>query len=240
MTTSNNLMQVLNLIATLFPVFLLVFTFKGFFQALVAKLMGDSTAEDEGFLTLNPLAHVDIAGLSIVLIVFFLLGALLGEKIPRGILFIMLITLGVRWTIPVPINDSNFKKYRLGGILTALSGSLGNFVLAFCATLAIKVVFACGLPRYALVSLLEILKSLMSVAIFFGLLDLIPLPPFDGGRILHYVLPYSQQHIVAWLEQYALYILLILFFAPGVSTLFLNGIATLGSLIERLFFVIVF
>lgn len=240
MTLSSNMLQMLNLIATLFPVFLLVFTFKGFFQALVAKLMGDSTAQDEGFLTFNPLAHVDIAGLTIVLVVFFLLGGLLGEKIPRGILFIMLIALGVRWTIPVPINDNNFKNYRLGGILTALSGSLGNFILAFCATIAIRFIFAAGFPRYVLISLLEICKSLMSVAIFFGLLDLVPLPPFDGGRILHYALPDSQQHIVAWLEQYALFILLILFFAPGISTIFLEGIAMLGALIERFFFVLVF
>lgn len=240
MTLSSNMLQILNLIATLFPVFLLVFTFKGFFQALVAKLMGDSTAQDEGFLTFNPLAHVDIAGLTIVLVVFFLLGGLLGEKIPRSILFIMLIALGVRWTIPVPLNDSNFKNYRLGGILTALSGSLGNFILAFCATVTIKIIFSVGFPRYALVTLLEIFKSVMSVAIFFGLLDLIPLPPFDGGRVLHYALPDSQQHIVAWLEQYALYILLILFFAPGISTIFLQGIALLGGLIEQLFFIIVF
>lgn len=240
MTLSTNMLQMINLIATLFPVFLLVFTFMGFFQALIATWMGDSTPKNEGFLTLNPLAHVDIAGLTIVLVVFFLLGGLLGERIPRGILFIILIALGIRWTIPVIINDANFKNYRIGGILTALAASAGNFILAFLATLLIRIIFAAGLPRYALVSLLEIFKAVMSVSIFLGILNLIPLPPFNGGRILHYALPYSQQYIVDWLEQYALFILLILLFAPGISTIFLEGIALLGASVERLFFVIVF
>ena len=50
-------LSLLSDIAILFPVFILVFTFRGFFKALVAKLMGDDTPRQEGFLTLNPIAH---------------------------------------------------------------------------------------------------------------------------------------------------------------------------------------
>lgn len=240
MTFSNNLLQVLNFIATIFPVLLLSFTFKGFFQALIAKLMGDSTAQDEGFLTVNPLVHVDIPGLLVVMFVLFVLGGIIGERLPLSILLIIVIALGIRWIIPVPVNDSNFKYHRLGGIVTAFSGSFGNFILGFLATLAVKFIFTLGLPRYILITLLDICKLLIKVSLFFGVLNLIPLPPFDGGKALHYLVSEQYQYIVAWLEQHALYVLLVLFFAPGISTLFFQTISIIQIIIEQLFFVIVF
>ena len=230
---NNKILMLFNDIAILFPVFLLVFTFKGFFQALAAKLMGDDTAQEEGFLTLNPIAHIDIFGLTTTILVFFFVGGLFGDSLPRAILFILLITFGVRWTIPVPIDDRNFKNYRLGGIMTALSGSFGNFVLAAIAIACMKILLALSLPAYASKSLFELIRSTIDLAIIFGVLDLIPLPPFDGGRVLRYALPESKQYIVEWLEQYALFIVLIVFFLPGVSDFFFGTISFLSSLIKR-------
>ena len=230
---STKILALLSDIALLFPVFLLVFTFKGFFQALAARIMGDDTAQQEGFLTLNPIAHIDVVGLTTTIIVFFFIGGLFGEALPRAVLFILLIIFGARWTIPVPIDDRNFKDYRVGGIVTALSGSIGNFVLATIAIGLMKILLAVSLPQYASSTLFEIVRALIDLSILFGVLDLIPLPPFDGGRILKYALPDSMQHIVAWLEEYALFIVLIVFFLPGISDIFFGGISMASAIIKR-------
>lgn len=240
MIGTNNVLQLLSSIAVLFPVFLLVFTFRGFIQALVANLMGDDTAKQEGFLTLNPLVHVEIFGLTLMILLFFVFGSLLGEALPRSIIFILLIILGARWTNPVPVEENNFKHYRLGGILTALSGSLGNVILATLSVLSIKGLLLTQIPRYALVSLLEILKTVVDIAIFFGVLDLIPLPPFDGGKLLRYVLPQSLQYVINWLEEYALFILLAVFFLPGISNFFLGGISLIAAVIKKMLFTLIF
>ncbi len=227
-------LAVLNDLAILFPVFLLIFTWRGFVQALTAKIMGDRTAERDGFLTLNPLAHIDLYGFMIVMGVFFVLGGLFYNVMPRAVLLMILILFGVRWTIPVPINDSKFRSYRLGGIITTLSGPLANFLLAFIAIGLMRLCLSTNLPANITNTLLEIFKNLIHVALFFGVLDLIPLPPFDGGRMLRYLLPYSSYHTLQKLEEYSLFILLVLFFAPGISDIFFGGIFVIASIIKKL------
>ncbi len=202
-------------------------------QACVANLMGDSTAKEEGFLTLNPLAHVELFGLTAMMAIFFFFGSLLRETIPGSMLLILLIILGVRWTHPVPIEESNFKNYRLGGIMTALSGLFGNVLLAFISVIAIKILLITQIPLYVLVSLLEILRTIIDLSVFFGVLNLIPLPPFDGGKLLRYVLPQSQQFIVNWLEEYALFILLGIFFLPGINDFFFGSISLVAAVIKK-------
>ena len=76
------------------------------------------------------------------------------------------------------------------------------------------------------VTFIQIFDTLIYTALFFGFMDLIPVPPFDGGRLLRYILPRRWQHIVGWLEEYSLYILLILFVMPVVSDIFFGVIAT--------------
>jgi Zn-dependent protease len=230
----------LNDITILFFVFLFVFTFKGFFQAIITKLMGDSTAQDEGFLTLNPLSHVDILGLFAVLSVYLIVGLIFSETLPREMLFILLVTFGARMIIPIPINDSNFRHYVWGGIVTSLSGAIGNFLLALCAMIITRLLMVMPLPAYALISFLGIIKTLVNIAVIFGLLDLVPLPPFDGGRLLRYVLPYSKQYIVLWLEEYSFFILLILFFAPGISDLFFGTLSVASGYIKSFMFSVIF
>ncbi len=224
MSRRQQFLDVLNDIAIIFPVFLIIFTWRGFVQALIARIMGDRTAQHDGQLTLNPLAHVDLTGLVVIMVVFFVLGGLLGDMLPRALLLIVLIVLGVRWTHPVTIDDRQFKHHRLGGIMTSLSGSLANFLLAFMGAGLMRLCMSEALPMYAIVSLIKILQTLIDVALFFGVLDLIPVPPFDGGRVLRYVLPYSAQSVLDWLENYSFIIFLILFFVPVISDIFLGSI----------------
>jgi len=233
LSRSHVFFDALNMIALTFPIFLLVFTWRGFMQAIAARIMGDRTAQRNGFLTLNPFAHVDIMGLGVVLCLFLVICLLFSSFFPQAILIILLIALGIRWTIPVPIDESQFRHHRLGGIVTSVSGSLGNFFLAFIAAGVMKALLNPHFPSYVLLSLVQIFDTLIYIAIFFGVMDLTPLPPFDGGRLLYYVLPQSMRNIVYWLEEYSLYIFLILFLLPVVSDIFFNILIVITMAIKK-------
>ncbi len=236
---TNNIHFLLTQVALLFPAFLAVFTFRGFFQTLVAYAMGDDTAKYYGFLSLNPVVHVDIMGITTTLAFFLILGVIFGEMIPTGMLILFLIAFGVRWAHRIPVDENNFTYHKLGGILTALSGSLGSFVLAFLFCLTLKAFSFINLPKYAFVSLIQMFDAIINMAIWFGILDLIPLPPFDGGKVLRYLLPYSKQYILDSLEAYSLYIILIIFFLPGISDVILNNLYVLHMYIKSLMFMVV-
>jgi Zn-dependent protease len=228
------LLAAINEAAIFLPVLVILFTWRGFCQALIAKWMGDSTPEDDGFLTINPLAHVDVMGLLIILGIFLGASIFLSSAIPRSILLMILIMLGIRWSYRVTIDDTQFKNYRLGGIVTSLSGPLANFLLAFVMIGASSLILSDQIPHNVLVSLLVIMRSLSSLAIFFGVIDLVPIPPFDGGRLLRYIFPRNLQYIVDWLEEHAFIIVLVLFFAPFISNIFLGGMQQLAFIIHKL------
>ncbi|MFH1832055.1 MAG: site-2 protease family protein [bacterium] len=240
MIMSNFALALLNKIALLFPAFLCVFTFRGFFQAFIALIMGDKTARQDGYMSLNPLIHVDIFGVSITMAIFFVLGLAFEGIIPYGMLLLLLLALGIRWTYPIPIEETNFKRYRLGGILTAFSGSIGSLFLAFIFLCIMRLLSLFTLPEYAFLSITKLLSATVDLAIWFCVLDLIPLPPFDGGRALRYIIPYSKQYIVDWLEEYSFYIMIALFFLPGVSNIFWAILYALQFIIEKALISIVF
>ena len=235
-----HIFSIINNIAILFPVLLIIFTWRGFVQALVAKTMGDDTAQQNGFLTLNPLAHIDLFGMLSMVGILFLLGGLFSSVLPWGVLLIMLLVLGVRWVIPVSIDENKFKNYRVGGICTALSSSFANLILAFFSVAILKVVLWLSLPPYAIKTLVQLLGSLIDISLYFVVLGLVPIPPFYGGKVLHYVLPYKAQYIVEWLESYSFFIFLVLFLAPGISDIFFGSIFAVTFLIKKMMFSIFF
>lgn len=233
-------MLVLRNIAILFPAFLFIFTFRGFSRAIMARWMGDNTAYQEGFVTLNPLAHVDVFGLSLLFLFIFILDLILGGHIPFHMLYFLVIFLGVRWTYPVPYELRNFRNLRRGAILTILSGSLGCFLLAFIFLYIAKYMPFDRLSACCAESLAGICGTIISLASYFGVLALVPIPPFDGGKLLEFVLPYSKQGIVSWLEENSMIILLVLFLVPGISDIFFGTLGTLSHLMTRLLSVFVF
>ncbi len=107
--------------AMVIPAFLISVSFHECCHALMAWLLGDNTARDQGRLTLNPLAHLDLLGLA------------------------FLVIFGIGWANPVPFDQRNFKYPRLFSVMTALAGPLANFFLAIVAFLIIKY-----LPRHCL------------------------------------------------------------------------------------------
>ena len=99
---------------TFLPIFFISITFHEFAHALSAKLLGDTTAKQQGRLTLNPLKHIDLIGTIIMPIASFASGlALIG------------------WAKPVPVNRKNFSSPFRDDALVSIAGPLSNLILAF-------------------------------------------------------------------------------------------------------------
>ena len=227
-----NVAQLLRDIAIIFPALLIVFTFRGFFRALVTRWQGDLTAYHDGYLSLNPLAHVDIAGVLIILSVVFIVGSLLGGGHVQDMLYALMIIIGIRWTYEVPFESRNFNNLKRGVIFTHLSRSIGCFLLSL---IFMYIAAYCPfrlLPPAAVKTLIALFMQTIRIAIWFGVISLIPIPPFDGGKLLQFVLPYSKQETLAWLEEYSLIVILCIFFLPIVSDICLGIINMIASYIQ--------
>lgn len=156
----------------------------------VAFYLGDPTAKYAGRLTLNPLKHIDPIG-SVVLPLFLVL-----TNSP----FV------IGWTKPVPINSYNFKNPRWDNLKVALSGPTSNFIIALFFGLLIRFI---PLPF----SLFRLFSIIAIYNIFWGLFNLIPIPPLDGSHVLFSFLPDSSTfQIKRFLQQYGLLLLLLFLF----------------------------
>ena len=152
---------------------LIVLTVHEFCHGYAAYKMGDNTAKSLGRLTFNPLSHLDLVGT--LCMIFFHFG----------------------WAKPVPVNPRNFKDPKKGFAITALAGPLSNLILGFLsAGLYLLLYASLSGVKFESEFLFNLASNvLLFVYLFFtiniglGIFNLLPIPPFDGSRILHVVLP---------------------------------------------------
>ncbi|MEK7615350.1 MAG: site-2 protease family protein [Patescibacteria group bacterium] len=131
-------------------------TLHEFAHAFVAMLLGDRTAEREGRLTLNPLAHLDLMGL------------------------IPLLLFGFGWAKPVPFNPYNLKNPKWDSVAIAIAGPAANLVLALLS----GVLFRFSLVSFGPSNLLTAFLFLMIILNLFMLLfNIIPIHPLDGSKL---------------------------------------------------------
>jgi Zn-dependent protease len=174
----------------------------------VARHFGDMTAHAQGRISLNPLRHIDLIGTLVV---------------PLAILFVSGGKFLFGWAKPVPVNYSALKKPRQHMAWVAAAGPGANLIMALAWAMLLKV--AVLLPASQIAEFLELMSQAgILVNLIFMFLNLLPIPPLDGGRILTSLLPSRAAWRFAKIEPWGLPILLVLLF-----TNVLNGV--LGPLI---------
>ena len=207
---------------------LIALTIHEYAHGYVAYRLGDGTAKAMGRLSLNPIQHID----------------------PVGALFMVLFHFG--WAKPVPINPRNFQNPRKGFALTALAGPAINIIVGFFTGFVYLLCYSLFKETgNAFINKLEInallfLLYFFSINIGLGVFNLIPVPPFDGSRILNVVLPerlyfkvmrYERQiywGVIAWLflGQYVYMAFISVPFIANSSLL--SGLAKIFSLSDLL------
>ena len=160
-----------------------------------ALALGDTTARDQGRLSLNPLKHVDRMG-TIILPGFLLISQLL--TIHR-VAFIF------GWAKPVPVSAFKFASPRKGMALVAIAGPAMNFFLAWLTALALRACADADIGGEWTTLLLDFLL----VNLVLGLFNLLPILPLDGGRVVAGLLPDDLAGSWAKLERYGLAIVLV-------------------------------
>jgi Zn-dependent protease len=161
----------------------------------VADRLGDPTARLLGRLTLNPFKHLDPVG---TLLLFFI---------------------GFGWARPVPVNPGNLPNPRRNMLWVALGGPTANLGLALVSALLLRVLGRMptnGTGMSALAMLLEPLTLMVAFSVYINLvlmiINLVPVPPLDGGRVLAGLLPERAAAAMARLEPFGFFVVIILFF----------------------------
>jgi Zn-dependent protease len=173
----------------------------------VAKHFGDLTAERQGRVTLNPLKHIDPFGT--VALPLILLG--ISKLFGGGIIF--------GWAKPVPVNFANLRRPKRDMLWVAAAGPFSNLLMAVFWALILKTGMALEGGYFALpLMLMGAAGVLFNIIIM--VLNLVPLPPLDGGRILVSLLPLKLARWVDRVEPYGFFILIVLLFT-GVLGYFL-------------------
>lgn len=168
-----------------------------------ALALGDTTARDQGRLTLNPLRHIDRVGTII----------LPGVLLITQLLTIHRVVFMFGWAKPVPVSAWKFPNPRRYMAIVALAGPAMNFFLVWITALALRGLTGATTGDWAT----TILFDFMLVNMVLGLFNLLPIPPLDGGRVVVGLLPEKLALAWAGLERYGLLIVLLaILVLPGL------------------------
>src|SRR5690606_16849934 len=205
-------LSILQLIAVYAIPVVLAITLHEAAHAFVASRLGDRTAQALGRVTINPFKHVDPVGTLLVPGLILLASKALGG----GLLF--------GWAKPVPVIASNLRSPRRDMGLVAAAGPGANLLMALGWGLAIKAMVVTGMGDEFFVRM-AYAGILVNIAL--AVLNLMPVPPLDGGRILTSLLPLRLAIPYSRLEPYGIFILLALL-ATGLLGNVIGPLVDLG------------
>ena len=172
-----------------------------------ARHFGDYTAANAGRITLNPLRHIDPVGTVAVPLLILLTSKLLGGG---GILF--------GWAKPVPVNFGQLRSPKRDMLWVAAAGPAANLAMAIFWILVYKLADLISVPFFSEPMKLMAIGTKhfpggIGINVLLMVLNLLPLPPLDGGRIAVSLLPGRLAWRFAMLEPYGFIILLVLLFS---------------------------
>jgi Zn-dependent protease len=185
----------------------------------VAKYFGDLTAEKQGRITLNPLKHIDPIGTILVPIITLMLTIKSG-----GILF--------GWAKPVPVNFANLHNPKKDMLWVAAAGPISNFFMAIFWVMMFN--FSNYAPNTAVNFLAIMSMAGISINIVLMVLNLLPMPPLDGGRIAVSLLPMPWAIKLARVERYGFPILIVLMFTGVLGYVIYPIIQMIEQLLYRM------
>ena len=175
-----NVNALLGLLYTI-PGVLIAITFHEFAHAKVADMLGDDTPRREGRISLNPLAHIDPIG------------------------FTMLLFAGFGWGKPVNVNPRNYNRditVEKADAIVSIAGPAMNMILAIGFTVIYFIIYkfwgTLVLTNRILGIIMQMIMYTITINIGLGIFNLIPLPPLDGSKVIKPFLPYNAKQ---WFEE---------------------------------------
>ena len=183
----------------------------------VARHFGDMTAYREGRISLNPMRHIDPVGTILLPLLTLWMG---------GVLF--------GWAKPVPVNFGALRNPKKDMLWVAIAGPASNLVMALGWAALYKLAVMFSENSFADAALGMAMWGI-KINVVLMVLNLIPLPPLDGGRVAVSLLPHPQAMQLAKLEPYGMFILIILAITP-VLNLILSPLVSLSFKMISLLF----
>lgn len=210
-------MDILKIIIWAIPV-LLAITLHEVAHGWVARYLGDPTAAKLGRLTLNPIKHIDPIGTILVPAIMILL--------PGNFLF--------GWAKPVPVNVNQLGSPKRDMAIVAVAGPVSNLIMALLWALLIKICLS-GSGEESSVQQTLILMGLagMMINIILMVLNMIPLPPLDGGRVLAGLLPDNLSAMLGSIERYGFIIIVALLVSGVLGTIISTPMALSFAFVEK-------
>jgi Zn-dependent protease len=172
-------------------------------HGLVARKLGDPTAETKGRLSLNPIRHIDPVGTIILPMIL---------AISHAPVF--------GWAKPVPVDWRRLRNPRRDMVLVALAGPGMNLLLALVGTaiLGVTIAMSGGARTGAAAFIAANALNFLLINIFLAVFNLLPVPPFDGGHVVEGLLPRSLAAPFRKIGRYSLLVLMILLLVlPAIS-----------------------
>ena len=187
------------------PITLIALTGHEFAHGFVSDRLGDPTPRQQGRLTLNPLAHLDLVGT------------------------ILMIITGFGWAKPVMINPRYYKNPKTGMALTAAAGPLANLIMAFLGLLLYAVFFIINAKLSlgwdtAVRAAGTVMYLFAYRNLCFMIFNIIPIPPLDGFKVLGLIVPNNIYYKILQYERYAMIIIMVLSLTGAFSFIIGNGV----------------